>query len=381
MPASARSSGQASQDNPFATTAPPPARQGWGCLGCLGQLIALGVVSGGAIAVGVAVAQIYPRPGSGPPLVVQGWQRAQGAIAQVLPGSQSWLGEGPPPTDLADIDFVPAPDVPTADRPAPATPASPALAPAQREALRLQLQDLQTQLNQLIGETATLEQQLGDRASPDAPLEQRLEAIAQQLTAASSPSSETPTTEDTPTETPPAEAQAPENQPSEAQPSEAQPSETQPSETQPSENQDPETQTAENQPAENQTAATPDTPNPGPSATASITLPSDALFRDTYATLRPEAASILDNVLAELETEGGATIRISVHTDSVGDAQDNRELSLRRAGAIAQYLSTALPEGYRWVIAGFGESRPIAPGEDDTSLQRNRRIELQIDPR
>lgn len=337
-------------------------------MGCLGQLIALGVVSGGAIAVGVGVAQIYARPGNEPPLVVQGWQAAQGAIAQLLPGSQPWLGEVPPAADLPDIDFFPSPDVPPTDSaPNAAAPGVLALEPAQREALRLQLQDLQAQLNQLIGEATTLEQQLGDRPLPDLPLEQRLEAIAQQLTAAAQAPENSP-------------ENSPENQTPDAQASAA-PNSNNPNSNNPNSSaQTPETPTSAAD-TPNPIAPTLDSaPNPTPAAAASITLPSDALFRDTYATLRPEATAILDNVLAELATEGGATIRISVHTDSVGDAQDNRELSLRRAGAIAQYLAPSLPEGYRWVMAGFGESRPIAPGEDDTSLQRNRRIELQIDP-
>ncbi|MCG9887143.1 MAG: OmpA family protein [Cyanobacteria bacterium] len=112
-----------------------------------------------------------------------------------------------------------------------------------------------------------------------------------------------------------------------------------------------------------------------------IVLPSDSLFRDSYSILRPEAGTILDTILAELQSYRGATLRTIAHTDTLGEPTANRELSLRRARAVTQYLAQRLEGQYRWVAVGMGASRPITTGEDDAAQQRNRRIEIQVDPR
>ncbi|HEY9689278.1 MAG TPA: OmpA family protein [Coleofasciculaceae cyanobacterium] len=132
------------------------------------------------------------------------------------------------------------------------------------------------------------------------------------------------------------------------------------------------------------TAATPSA-QPSPIATVSsgrlvIALPADLLFQDNHSNLRPEASDILDSIAADLKAYPGATVRIAGHSDAIGDPADNRELSLRRARAVGQFLADRLEGPYRWVAAGFGASRPIATGSDPASHQRNRRIEIAIDP-
>lgn len=125
-------------------------------------------------------------------------------------------------------------------------------------------------------------------------------------------------------------------------------------------------------------------PRPTPQGVASgrlaIGLPADLLFQDNHSNLRPEAGEILDSIAADLRAYPGAVVRVAGHSDAIGDLAANRELSLRRARAVAQYLADRLEGPYRWVAAGFGASRPIAPGDDPASHQRNRRIEIVIEP-
>jgi outer membrane protein OmpA-like peptidoglycan-associated protein len=111
-----------------------------------------------------------------------------------------------------------------------------------------------------------------------------------------------------------------------------------------------------------------------------IGLPADLLFQDNHSNLRPDAGEILDSIAADLRAYPGAVVRVAGHSDAIGDPAANRELSLRRARAVAQYLADRLEGPYRWVVAGFGASRPIASGEDPASHQRNRRIEIMIEP-
>ncbi len=59
--------------------------------------------------------------------------------------------------------------------------------------------------------------------------------------------------------------------------------------------------------------------------------------------------------------------------------EDNRELSFRRAKALEQYFGRALGEQYRWLVVGYGETRPLVANDTEANLQRNRRIEIAVE--
>ncbi|MBW4647356.1 MAG: OmpA family protein [Kastovskya adunca ATA6-11-RM4] len=107
-----------------------------------------------------------------------------------------------------------------------------------------------------------------------------------------------------------------------------------------------------------------------------VTLPNDVLFKEN-SVLRPEAGLILDKIVADIRNVENSTIRIAAHTDSE-DPQNSRELSFRRAKAVEQYLARALGQGYRWVVIGYGQTRPIVPNDTSANQQRNRRIEIAV---
>ncbi|OLP19887.1 hypothetical protein BST81_03060 [Leptolyngbya sp. 'hensonii'] len=111
-----------------------------------------------------------------------------------------------------------------------------------------------------------------------------------------------------------------------------------------------------------------------------VTLPSDILFNDSQSLLRSGAQPILDSILPELQPYQKATIRIAAHTDDIGNSRDNSELSLRQALAIRQYLASRVKEGYHWVILGYGSSYPLTENTSNSNRQRNRRIEITIEP-
>jgi len=76
-------------------------------------------------------------------------------------------------------------------------------------------------------------------------------------------------------------------------------------------------------------------------------------------------------------------INIEGHTDSVGSADANRRLSSERAGAVVNYMmesNPALEEKYAryFGVTGFSKFRPISLGEDEESMQKNRRIEISV---
>ncbi|HEY9644328.1 MAG TPA: OmpA family protein [Coleofasciculaceae cyanobacterium] len=112
-----------------------------------------------------------------------------------------------------------------------------------------------------------------------------------------------------------------------------------------------------------------------------VTLPVDALFSKNQTALQPGSATILDTILTDLQRYPGATIRIGAHSDNQGSEGDDRARTFEQAAAVEQYLATKLGKDYHWMVAGYGHSKPLANDGTDISRQRNRRIEIVIEPR
>ena len=70
-------------------------------------------------------------------------------------------------------------------------------------------------------------------------------------------------------------------------------------------------------------------------------------------------------------------IRIEGHTDDVGDAGYNLELSNRRAYAVKEMLVNGygLPNN-RFDVVGFGEMRPTQSNEFAVGRAKNRRVTI-----
>ncbi|NJO52289.1 MAG: OmpA family protein [Leptolyngbyaceae cyanobacterium RM2_2_4] len=69
---------------------------------------------------------------------------------------------------------------------------------------------------------------------------------------------------------------------------------------------------------------------------------------------------------------------ISGHTDNVGDAQANVELSLKRAKSVYEYLQNNGIAANRLVFKGYGQSQAAVPNDSEENRHRNRRIEFKI---
>ncbi|GAB4378212.1 MAG: hypothetical protein Kow0075_07840 [Salibacteraceae bacterium] len=71
-------------------------------------------------------------------------------------------------------------------------------------------------------------------------------------------------------------------------------------------------------------------------------------------------------------------IRISGHTDNVGNDAANMVLSEKRAKAVANYLESRGVPRDRMVVQWFGETKPIADNSTPEGRARNRRVEMEI---
>lgn len=120
---------------------------------------------------------------------------------------------------------------------------------------------------------------------------------------------------------------------------------------------------------------------------------SEVLFDSGAADINPggsEELSRLADAVIELEaaipSEINWVIRVDGHTDSrplsgTGLYATNWELSTARATSVVRFLIDEGVSPEHLMAAGFGEFQPIAEGEDDESLARNRRIEFKLTER
>jgi len=70
-------------------------------------------------------------------------------------------------------------------------------------------------------------------------------------------------------------------------------------------------------------------------------------------------------------------IKVTGHTDSMGEEDYNLELSERRAQAVQTFLQAAFPNAnVSW--AGLGETSPVSTNSSKEGRQANRRVDIQI---
>lgn len=101
-------------------------------------------------------------------------------------------------------------------------------------------------------------------------------------------------------------------------------------------------------------------------------------FETGLAVLLPESFDILDKVAGLMMKYPDYKIRISGHTDSIGEEPFNQRLSENRARTCADYLIARGTPPERITHQGFGESRPIADNRFQPGRDKNRRVEFEL---
>lgn len=112
---------------------------------------------------------------------------------------------------------------------------------------------------------------------------------------------------------------------------------------------------------------------------------SDALFAFNQADLTPDAEKILSALGPRIQQEGKHPVVIEGHTDSIGSAAYNQELSEKRARAVQTWLTAHDFVASSASVRGYGKSKPVAPNakpdgtDNPEGRQKNRRVEIVID--
>ena len=93
--------------------------------------------------------------------------------------------------------------------------------------------------------------------------------------------------------------------------------------------------------------------------------------------IKPESAPTLKQIGDMLKQHGSLGLTIEGHTDNVGSADANQQLSQRRAAAVKAYLEREFGiEGSRLEAVGRGAAAPAATNDTAEGRNQNRRVEL-----
>ena len=101
-------------------------------------------------------------------------------------------------------------------------------------------------------------------------------------------------------------------------------------------------------------------------------------FENNQATIKPSSYQILDQVAQIFIDNPSYLVEVQGHTDNVGKADYNMNLSERRAQAVRTYLVNKGVPASRLTARGYGMTKPIADNSTAAGRAKNRRVEFNI---
>jgi OmpA-OmpF porin, OOP family len=99
-------------------------------------------------------------------------------------------------------------------------------------------------------------------------------------------------------------------------------------------------------------------------------------FDTGKATIQPDSASILEQIVQLLQQNPDLKLRVEGHTDSQGNAAANQALSEKRGQAVVAWLTGKGISASRLAAKGFGATKPVADNGSEDGRAKNRRVEL-----
>ncbi len=104
-------------------------------------------------------------------------------------------------------------------------------------------------------------------------------------------------------------------------------------------------------------------------------------FQSGQDVVRPAYRALLEKLKQAADVFPRSQLTIEGHTDSYGGDENNLALSRRRAEAVSAFLTNELGvPAFRISSVGYGETQPIANNDTEQGRERNRRIDVIIEP-
>lgn len=101
-------------------------------------------------------------------------------------------------------------------------------------------------------------------------------------------------------------------------------------------------------------------------------------FKPNSFQLKPGAKPRMDYLITFLKRYPEYNLLIEGHTDSDGDPETNKTLSMKRAQMIGEYITDAKIPKYRVKAIGYGDKRPLVPNDTKENKRINRRVEFKL---
>lgn len=109
-----------------------------------------------------------------------------------------------------------------------------------------------------------------------------------------------------------------------------------------------------------------------------VTFASGMLYGFDSEAILGDAGTNLQNLASSLRKYPNTTLLIVGHTDALGSAAYNQDLSTRRATSAANYLGAYGVSASRLRTSGRGENEPVGSNETEAGRAANRRVEVAI---
>ena len=102
------------------------------------------------------------------------------------------------------------------------------------------------------------------------------------------------------------------------------------------------------------------------------------LFDVGKSTIRPESATVLNNIVNVLNKYKNSKFSVEGYTDTSGNKDKNQRLSEDRAYSVKAYLIDKGIDQARLTAKGFGPEKPIASNKTKKGRELNRRVEINL---
>ncbi len=104
-------------------------------------------------------------------------------------------------------------------------------------------------------------------------------------------------------------------------------------------------------------------------------------FQTGQAAFTPTMQKTLSALRRDLLVAGSTYVELHGHTDNVGNADKNMQLSEQRAFAVKKWLEKQAPLNFpagRIRVFAHGQQQPVEPNANDTGRAKNRRVEIVL---